>query len=122
MGQHPVNLTVRFILELVGLYALGYWGWMQHEGLTRYVLAIGLPLIFAVLWAVFRVANEPNSGEPVVAVPGFVRLVLELAFFAFAIWCLYDAGLTQFAWIFGGMVVAHYGVSYDRVGWLLRQR
>lgn len=122
MGQHPINLTVRFILELVALYAVGYWGWAQHEGVMRYVLAFGLPVIFAAAWATFRVANEPNSGKAIVAVPGFVRLVLELTFFAFAIWCLYDAGLRQYAWIFGGMVVAHYVVSYDRVGWLLRQR
>lgn len=97
MGQHPVNLVVRFILELVGLFSLGYWGWTQHAGILRYVLAIGLPLIAAVLWATFRVANEPNSGDPIIAVPGLVRLLLELAFFVAATWALYAAGATRYA-------------------------
>lgn len=121
MGQHPINLAVRFFLELAALFSVGYWGWTQHQGLLRYVLAIGLPLIAAVAWATFRVANEPNSGDPIIAVPGLIRLILELTLFASATWALYNAGATRYAWIFGGMVLAHYLVSYDRVGWLLRQ-
>ena len=73
MGQHPINLAVRFFLELAALFSVGYWGWTQHEGLLRYLLAIGLPLVAAVAWATFRVANEPHSGDPIIAVPGLVE-------------------------------------------------
>jgi hypothetical protein len=48
-------------------------------------------------------------------------LLLELALFGFATWGLYTSGATQAALIFGGVVVAHYAISYDRVAWLLRQ-
>lgn len=121
MGHHPINLAVRFFLELAALFSVGYWAWTQYDGLLRYVLTISLPLLAAVAWATFRVANEPYSGDPIVAVPGLVRLILELTLFIFATWALYDIGATRYAWIFGGMVLAHYLVSYDRVGWLLRQ-
>ena len=41
MGTNPINLGVRFILELVALYAFGRWGWNQSTGWLRFVLAIG---------------------------------------------------------------------------------
>lgn len=121
MGQHPINLALRFILELVALFSVGYWGWTQHEGLLRYVLAIGLPLIAAAFWATFRVAGDKSGGPPIIAVPGIVRLLLELAFFTLATWALSGAGATRFAWIFAVIVALHYLVSYDRIAWLLRQ-
>jgi hypothetical protein len=50
MSQNPINLAVRFLLELVGLYAFGLWGWTQHAGFLRYLLVIGLPVVAAALW------------------------------------------------------------------------
>jgi hypothetical protein len=109
------------LLELAALAAVGLWGWSRGEGALRFVLAIGLPLIAAVLWGTFRVPGDSSaSGQAPVAIPGVLRLLLELAFFAFATWALYDAGAVQFAWILGIVVLAHYAVSYDRVGWLIR--
>jgi len=120
MGSNPINLALRFLLELAGLVAIGYWGWSQHDGLLRFVLAIGGPLIAAILWATFAVPGDPSrSGKA--PVPGLVRLVLELAFFAFAVWALYDAGNIVFSLILTTTVVIHYAHSYDRVAWLLRK-
>jgi hypothetical protein len=119
MANHPLNLGLRFILELLGLYALGYWGWTQHDGLLRFVLAIGLPLLAAVLWGTFRVPNDP--GKAPVAVPGIVRLLLEAVYFAAATLALYAAGQQRWALIFGVIVVLHYLLSYDRVLRFLRQ-
>ena len=122
MGQHPLNLALRFVLEVIALIAVGYWGWTYATGALRYVLAIGGPLLAAVLWATFRVPGDASaSGEAPVPVPGWARLLLELALFGFATWGLYTSGATQAALIFGGVVVAHYAISYDRVAWLLRQ-
>ena len=123
MGQHPLNLALRFILEMAALFAIGYWGWVRHEGVLQVILAISLPLIAAVLWGTFRVPGDASSGaEPVVAVPGLVRLLLELALFSFATWGLYDANATNAAWIVGAAVLGHYFISYDRVRWLLQQK
>ena len=43
MGTNPINLAIRFLLELTALYAFGRWGWAQHEGAMRFILAIVLP-------------------------------------------------------------------------------
>jgi hypothetical protein len=122
MSSHPVNLAVRFILELAAWGAMGYWGWTQGEGPFRFVLAIGLPVIAAVIWGTFAVPNDPSrSGRAPVPVPGLVRLAIEFATFGFATWALYDTGNTTLSLIFAAIVVAHYIVSYDRVAWLVRQ-
>jgi hypothetical protein len=49
-----------------------------------------------------------------------VRLLLELAIFGFAVWGLFDAGAGRLALIFGGVVLIHYAISYDRIWWLLK--
>ncbi len=122
MSLNPINLAVRFLLELSALLAIGFWGWRQGEGLFRFVLAIGLPLIAAVLWGTFAVPDDPSrSGKAPVPVPGIVRLALELAFFAFATWALYKAGATQLSWLLGGVTLIHYVSSYDRLWWLIRR-
>ena len=120
MANNPLNLALRFILELIGLYALGYWGWTQNTGITRYVLVVGLPLLAAALWGTFRVPNDP--GKATVAVPGVVRLLLEAVYFTAATLAFYTAGQENWALIFGIVVLAHYVISYDRILWLLKQR
>ncbi|RPI96306.1 MAG: DUF2568 domain-containing protein, partial [Chloroflexi bacterium] len=116
-SNHPLNLLFRFVLEMAGLFAMGYWGWTEHDGLMRYVLAIGLPLLAAVLWGTFRIPNDP--GPAPVTVPGPVRLLLEVVFFAAAVILLAAAGRTTAAIVFGALILFHYLISYDRVRWML---
>jgi hypothetical protein len=68
MGYHPINLALRFLLELAALYFIGRWGWVQYDGIWRYILAIGLPLVAATIWGVFRVPDD--GGAPVVRALG----------------------------------------------------
>ncbi|MDQ4077971.1 MAG: YrdB family protein [Chloroflexota bacterium] len=117
MNDHPINLALRFLLELAALGALGYWGWTTHEGIWRLVWAVGLPLVAAILWGTFRVPGDP--GHAPVPVPGPVRLLLELAFFGSAVWLLTVADRSLVALILGVLVTLHYLVSYDRIIWLL---
>jgi len=120
MGSHPVNLALRFILELAALVAMGVWGWQNASEWSQYGLAIGVPLVGTFLWVVFAVPNDPSRGGiPLVPVPGMVRIALELVFFAFAAWALHDVGAPWLGWAFGLAVIAHYVASIDRVLWLL---
>lgn len=120
MRSHPLNLTLRFVLELSALLATGIWGWQQREDWLRFALALGIPLILAAVWGVFAVPGDPSrSGKAPMPVPGWLRLVIELAFFALGVWVLYDLGYTTPAWVLGVLVVVHYLASYDRIHWLL---
>lgn len=122
MGSNPINLAFRFILEIAALIAIGSWGWGQSDGALRYVLAIGLPLVAATLWGTFAVLDDPSrSGKAPVPVPGVVRLLLELAFFGAAAFGLYASDRVALSLIMAGAVIVHYALSYDRIGWLLKQ-
>jgi hypothetical protein len=113
---------MRFVLELVALVAIGYWGWSLTGSWMRFLLAIGLPAVAAAAWGVFRVPGDASaSGEARVPVPGFVRLALEAAMFALAVWGLSSTGNAGLAAILAGAVVIHYAVSYDRIIWLLKR-
>lgn len=113
MSKNPIVLLLMFLLELALLAALGYWGWTQHTGILQILLGIGLPVLAAVLWGVFRVPGEP--GDAPVSVRGWVRLLLELGLFVVAVVLLFSAGQTNAAIIFGALVLLEYVVSYDRI-------
>lgn len=118
MSRNPIVLTVIFLLELAGLVAMGYWGWTRHEGLMRFVWTIGLPVAAAAIWGVFRVEGDP--GHAPVAVHGVVRLLLEIAYFALAVWLLVLAAAPAAALILGAVALVDYALSYDRILRMIR--
>lgn len=118
---NPLNLALRFLLEVAALGALGYWGWERSHGIMRLVLGIGLPILAAVVWATFRVPGESPSGHAPVPVPGAVRLLLEFGLFGCAIWALFDAEAARAGWILAAATCLHYALSYERMIWLVRQ-
>jgi len=123
MGSNPLNLGVRVLLELSSLIAFGYWGWTLTESGLRYVLAVFIPLIAAVIWGTFAVLDDPSrSGKAPVPVSGTLRLILELVFFALAAFVLFSIGYQTIAWIISIAVIIHYLLSYDRITWLLKQK
>lgn len=120
MNFNAINLALRFVLELAALAAMAYWGWTTHEGIWQPVWATGLPVVAAFIWGTFRVPGAP--GKAPVPVPGPVRLLLELVFFAAAVWLLAAAGQQTAALIFGTLIVLHYLAFYETILWMLKQR
>ena len=122
MGSHPLNLGLRFLLELAALTALGLWGWQYNNGTwLRFILAIGLPIIMAAIWGIFNVPNDPSrSGAAPIVVPGIIRLTIELAIFILSTWALYDLGYYRLSGLLGSVAILHYLVSYDRIIWLFK--
>jgi hypothetical protein len=118
MANHPLNLTLRFLLELFALYSLGYWGWTQHTGLARALWTIGLPLVAAILWGTLRAPG--HHGPTPIIVPGWVRLVVEAVVFGGVIWALLASGRINWAFAFSVVLVVHYLLSYDYVLGLIR--
>ena len=122
-SKNPINLALRFLLELAAIFAFGIWGHSLARGGTRILLAVLFPLLFAVLWGVFAVKNDPSrSGKTVVQTPGLIRLLLELGLFGAAAWMLLDLDYSLSALIFGFLVIIHYFISFDRISWLLKQK
>ena len=122
MGSNPINLALRFLLELWAMFAMGYWGWMYGEGWLSFFLAIGIPVIAAACWGTFAVPDDPSrSGRSPIAIPGILRILLELAIFTIAVWALNDVGLLGLSWALGILVTVHYLGSYDRIRWLIGQ-
>lgn len=120
--KKSLNLGLRFILEMTALFAFSFWGWKQHDGWLRVLLAILLPLFIAIIWGVFAVPNDPSrSGKTVVVTPGWIRLIIELSIFGFSIWAFSDLGYFAVAYILSGLIVVHYLFSLSRVKWLLRK-
>ena len=54
MNGHPLNLAVRFLLEIAILVTLGAWGWQYGDGWQRWPAAIILPLGAAAIWGILR--------------------------------------------------------------------
>ena len=120
MGSHPINLTIRFLLELSALVSTGLWGWKQSDGWLQFVLSIGIPIILAAIWGTFAVPNDPSrSGSAPIVTPGIIRFAIEIGVFAFAAWSLYDIDLNKLSLALGIIVILHYIVSYDRIIWLM---
>ena len=123
MSQNPINLAVRFALEIaavVGLFRLGLWA---ADGPLAAVLALALSVGAASAWGLFNVPGDRSrSGRAPVPVHGAVRLLVELLVLGGAAvgWLL--AGPRWFAWTYVVVLAVHYLVSWDRVGWLLGWR
>lgn len=121
MGAHPMNLALRFLLEILALLAIGMWSYRLVPNGWKYILAALIPILVATAWGVFNVPGDPSrSGAAPVIVPGLIRLIIELAIFTFASWALFTTGHTQWSEIFSVIILIHYLISYDRVGWLLQ--
>ena len=120
LADHPANLALRFFLELAALVALGSYGFETRHGAARWLLGLGIPLVAAMIWGTFRVPNNP--GPAPVAIPGWLRLILELCFFAGSVALLALAGHPREATVLGGVIAVHYAISLERVWRLLGLR
>jgi hypothetical protein len=77
------NLVLRFVLELGALASLAYWGATTRLQLAgRILLAIGVPLVAAVVWGLILAPNAPLHVGQV------LRFGVEVLVFAAAIGAL----------------------------------
>ncbi|MDJ0828095.1 MAG: YrdB family protein [Rhodobacter sp.] len=120
--MHPANLALRFALEIAALAGIGAWAWAMTAGWLRPVAVLGAVAAAALLWTLFNVPGDPSrSGAAPVAVPGWARLILELAILLGGALAFHRAGHSGPGAALAGLVVLHYALSGDRLAWLLRQ-
>ncbi len=119
-GGSTVALALRFLIELLSLAAVAYWGFSTHSDLVdKLLFGIGLPVLMAAAWGIFRVDNDPKKAP--VRVPGTVRLLLEVIYFGLGVWGLYAAGQLVLALAFAFLVLISYWMLLGRLLWLVKQ-
>ncbi|MCB1247232.1 MAG: YrdB family protein [Acidimicrobiia bacterium] len=118
-GFHRANLLVRFVIEVAAFVLLGFGGYAVADGAFAWILALGLPMLAMSAWATFNVPGDRSrNGRAPVPVPGPVRLALEWGVLVAAVvfgWFASPIAATVLAIA----VIVHYGLSVDRIGWLV---
>lgn len=116
----PANLALRFLLELAALGGFGTLTWTLMQGAWRIPATILTILFVAALWGTFNVPGDPSrSGSAPVAVPGAVRLLLELAILFGGAAAFYLSGHAKPSIALAALLAVHYGLSAQRILWLL---
>jgi hypothetical protein len=114
------NPALRFGLELAALAGLAAAGWHLTSGGMRWVVAIAVPILAAVVWGVFNVLDDPSrSGAAPVEVAGWVRLAIEVSILAGGAVALAVAQHRGVALAMAVLIVAHYATSVARIEWLV---
>ena len=93
-------LAIRFIVELLGIVAVAYWGWQSGpEGVGRIALAVGAAVALIVVWS-FVVAPKADNplSQQARDIIGTVLLVVAAAGLAVA-------GQPRLALIFAVVVI-----------------
>ena len=104
---HGVNLAIRFlVLELGALAIAAYWGYTTGDGVLRWVLAIGAPLLVAAAWGLFV------SPKAKVDVPRPVRFAIELTILGAAAVALAATGHEALAVAFAALAVLSGSLNY----------
>ena len=98
------NLAMKFLLELVAIGALGYWGATAGRGALAVMLAIAAPAAAIAVWGLFA-APRAKRRLPVLA-----RVPLELGVFGLAAASLAAAGSLGVAVAFSVLVIANSGL------------
>jgi hypothetical protein len=96
-----LNLALKFLLELAALAAIGLWGASVADGLAAVLLAVGLPVITAVLWGAFAAPRARRR------LPLRLRAPFELGVFALAALALWGAASAAWGAAFALIVVAN---------------
>lgn len=123
-SQPVVMLAVRFVLELIAFGSIGVAVWTLGDGgIFGGVLAAIAVVTAAAAWGTLAVPDDPTRNpKAAIAVPGWLRLVIELSIFGLAAWSLWvyvsRAASETFLTAIGIMML----VGWDRIWWMLRRR
>jgi hypothetical protein len=112
----------RFILEIIALVFIGWYGSNLASGWISFFLAAGFVFAAMLLWGIFNVPGDPSrSGKAPVVVSGVARLAIEASIFLFASYAINTILGLWFALLFLVALMAHYIQTKNRVQWLLKQ-
>ena len=97
-----LNIAIRFVVELLGVAFVGYWGFnASADTLVGALLGVGAVIVFAVVWGAF-LAPTASRGLSRTQKNVFGTLVLLVAAFALSI-----AGQPTLAQVYAVVVVVN---------------
>lgn len=118
---HPINLALRFGLEIVALYAMSSRVYAMYSSPENWFYAILSAVLAGAIWTIFKVPGDKSSnGKAIVPINGVLRFLIEFSFFFVAVFLLIVDESYSFAGIFGFFIFMHYLTSLDRFVWLLK--
>jgi uncharacterized protein DUF2568 len=96
-----INLALAFLLELVALAALAYWGYCTgNSTFTSLLLGIGIPLVAALLWGLFAAPRARYSNP-------LFKIAVKALVFGSAFLALIAKDQTVLVILFGVLVVGN---------------
>lgn len=102
-----INNAVRFLLEIVSILSIGYWGFnLKNIGNLKFAVGIIAPLIVVLIW--FR-WGAPMSEFHLNGIP---KLILEVPIFAIATLCLYFSGRHSLSLVFAVVIIVNTFLIY----------
>ncbi|HQY31050.1 MAG TPA: DUF2568 domain-containing protein [Thermomicrobiales bacterium] len=110
-----VLLGVRFVLEIAMWTGCAMLGW--H--VLGWLGAIAGLVISTGLWGLFGVRHDGVRQDPPIEIPGWARLVLELALFGIGAWGIWLVWSRAAAETYLTFVVITNGLMWERCRWLL---
>jgi len=120
MSKHPLNLSLRFALEIAAILLTAYWGWENFSGPIRIATVIFIPLLLMTLWGGFRYPKDHGKGFKKVS--GKTRLAIEAFVLSVPIVLNFSAGNYFIPLIFFSFIVFHYILSQDRLQKMLHEK
>jgi hypothetical protein len=102
-AYRAVNLGLAFLLELLALAALCFWGF--HIGSStaiHIVLGIALPVVAAILWGLFAAGAGPRF-----TTPAWFKIFIKVLVYGAATVGLFVTGHHVLAIVFAAVVIAN---------------
>ena len=104
--MEAVNDGLQVVLEVLVLASLAIWGWEEGSELGRWLLVIGVPLAFAIIWATLVTRYSASKLED----PWRVRL--EIAIFVCAAAALVRIGHPVLSVVFVFLAATQLTLTY----------
>ncbi|WP_084011509.1 YrdB family protein [Paenibacillus kribbensis] len=101
-GLKMLNLAIRFLLEVCGIVAFAYWGFITGVNVpVRLLLGVGVPVLVMSVWGFFI---SPAAPLPL---QGWVHLGAELIIFGLATAALFRSERYLWAGILAGTFIVN---------------
>ena len=117
--QHHSKYYFRFALEVIAVVFVGMWGSTFISGWPSFYMGVFCSFLFMLIWGLFNVPGDPSrSGKAPIAIPGKLRLILELLLFIWATVALENVAGMSFGIVYFVAVVAHNIHIKERTVWI----